>query len=67
MIGGKEMIDIDPNERCFRAYRIPEVDAIRHNGKDYVRCPFCESLNQLLDDYKGLHACGDCHIPFNIK
>ena len=61
------MSEINPGERCFNAYIIPEVYAIKHDGKQYVRCPFCESLNVLLDNYRGLHICGDCHVPFSVK
>ncbi|MCK5015348.1 MAG: hypothetical protein KAS66_16190 [Candidatus Omnitrophica bacterium] len=58
--------NIDSNERCFNAYLIPKVEAKRHNGIDYVRCPFCESLNRMTDDLRGLHICGDCHVPFDV-
>lgn len=58
--------EIEPGEQCFNAYLIPKVNVILHEGKHFVRCPFCESLNRMTDTYRGLHICGDCHVPFNV-
>ena len=55
-----------PDERWFNAVLIHKVEVKRLGGIEYVRCPYCESLNRMTDTYRGLHMCGDCHVPFII-
>ena len=55
-----------PDERWYNAYLIPKVEVKRHDGIDYVRCPFCESLNRMTDTHRGLHISGDCEAPFIV-